>query len=292
VRQKINRQLSIFDLMHTSAIAKELRCISQILDQTPTILDAVHRDLLQGRREDTGRLGLNADQVLRCAILKQYRELTYEELAFYLEDSAAFRAFARLDMGVYPRKSILQDSIKSLTESTWESLHQLILGYAVAAKIETGKKAAWPSPFWVSTRTTTFRTAAQLTFWRRNSSGPCAFSKRSSHGWNCSTALPLSISPLLGRCLPGSYRRRFGRWGVRTAIRPATGPWNCCLPSIASEVERFWQKKSEHQTRHLRKPAKEFSCAGFFAVFWLTASRRAIRAKNWWRAEAPYALRS
>jgi IS5 family transposase len=140
MRQKINRQMSIFDLMHTSAIAKELRCISQILDQTPEILDAVHRDLLQGRREDTGRLGLNADQVLRCAILKQYREITYEELAFHLEDSAAFRSFARLEMGVYPRKSILQDSIKSLTESTWESLHQLILGYAAGAKIETGKK--------------------------------------------------------------------------------------------------------------------------------------------------------
>jgi IS5 family transposase len=140
VRQKITRQMSIFDLMHTSAIAKELRCISQILDQTPGILDAVHRDLLQGRREDIGRLGLNADQVLRCAILKQYRELTYEELAFYLEDSAAFRSFARLEMGVYPRKSILQDSIRSLTESTWQSLHQLILGYAAAAKSETGKK--------------------------------------------------------------------------------------------------------------------------------------------------------
>jgi len=142
VRQKINRQMSIFDLMHTSAIAKELRSISQILDQAPEILDAVHGDLLQGRREDTGRLGLNADQVLRCAILKQYREITYEELAFHLEDSAAFRTFARLEMGVYPRKSILQDSIKSLTESTWKSLHQLILEYAAGAKIETGKKRA------------------------------------------------------------------------------------------------------------------------------------------------------
>jgi IS5 family transposase len=132
--------MSIFELMHTSAIAKELRCISQILDHTPDILDAVHRDLLQGRREDTGRCGLTADQVLRCAVLKQYRELTYEELAFYLEDSVAFRSFARLEMGVYPRKSILQDSIKSLTESTWEALHHLILGYAAGTRIETGKK--------------------------------------------------------------------------------------------------------------------------------------------------------
>ncbi len=43
MRQKINRQMSIFDLMHTSAIAKELRCISQILDQTPKILGLVSR---------------------------------------------------------------------------------------------------------------------------------------------------------------------------------------------------------------------------------------------------------
>lgn len=43
-------------------------------------------------------------------------------------------------MGVYPRQWILQDSIKSLTESTWEALHHLILGYAAGTKIETGKK--------------------------------------------------------------------------------------------------------------------------------------------------------
>ncbi len=49
MRQKPTRQMSIFDLMHISAIAKELRYISKILDQTPAILDSVHRDLLQGR---------------------------------------------------------------------------------------------------------------------------------------------------------------------------------------------------------------------------------------------------
>lgn len=96
MREKTNRQMSLFDRMHKSAIAKELRAISDILDHTPEILDAVYRDLLQGRRDDTGRNGMTADQVLRCAILKQYRELTYEELAFYLEDSRAFRSFARL----------------------------------------------------------------------------------------------------------------------------------------------------------------------------------------------------
>ena len=140
MREKMNRQLSIFDLTYKSAIAKELKVISGILDQTPEILDAVYRDLLQGRRDDTGRSGMSADQVLRCVILKQYRELTYEELAFYLEDSRAFRSFARLEMGQYPGKSILQENIKSLTEETWQKLHCLILKYAAGAKIETGKK--------------------------------------------------------------------------------------------------------------------------------------------------------
>ena len=132
--------MSLFDLMHKSVIAKELRVISDILDHTPEILDDVHRDLLQGHRDDTGRTGMTADQVLRCVVLKQYRELTYEELAFYLEDSRAFRSFSRLEMGFYPGKSILQENIKKLTEETWEALHHLILKYAAGAKIETGKK--------------------------------------------------------------------------------------------------------------------------------------------------------
>jgi len=45
---------------------------------------------------ETGRLGLPAEAVLRCAPLKQHRQLSYQELAFHLEDSASFRAFARL----------------------------------------------------------------------------------------------------------------------------------------------------------------------------------------------------
>jgi IS5 family transposase len=35
---------------------------------------------------------------LRSALLKQYRQLSYKELAFHLEDSASFRAFARLPL--------------------------------------------------------------------------------------------------------------------------------------------------------------------------------------------------
>lgn len=83
---------------------------------------------------------MNAEQVLRCAVLKQYRELTYEELSFYVEDSSALRLFSRLNMGQYPSKTILQENIKSLSEQTWEAIHRELIDYAVREKIETGKK--------------------------------------------------------------------------------------------------------------------------------------------------------
>ena len=56
-------------------------------------------------------------------------ELSYEELAFHLDDSSAFRIFSRLEIGQYPCKSILQENIKSLSEETWEAIHSRIVGY-------------------------------------------------------------------------------------------------------------------------------------------------------------------
>jgi len=55
--------------MARNAIAKELQQISQILDATPAVLDLVYQDLARLALPTTGREGLNAEQVLRCAIL-------------------------------------------------------------------------------------------------------------------------------------------------------------------------------------------------------------------------------
>jgi IS5 family transposase len=58
--------------------------------------------------------GVPAETVLRCALLKQRRQLSYEELAFHLEDLASFRAFARLPLAWSPKKSVLQQTISAL----------------------------------------------------------------------------------------------------------------------------------------------------------------------------------
>jgi IS5 family transposase len=102
MRRKLNRQTNLFTVVSSNPITRELEEISKIIDANPGVLDLVYQDLVKTKRHDTGREGLTAEQVLRCCILKQYRQLSYEELAFHLDDSSAFRTFSRLEMGQYP----------------------------------------------------------------------------------------------------------------------------------------------------------------------------------------------
>jgi IS5 family transposase len=139
MRQKRDPQRNLLQLTARNKVARELEAISLVLDNNLGILDLVFRDLVKYQRADTGRGGMTAEQVLRCAILKQYRELTYEELAFHLEDSTAFRSFARLDMGQYPCGSTLQDNIKTIAAETWEAVNRVLLEYAGPQKVEQGR---------------------------------------------------------------------------------------------------------------------------------------------------------
>jgi len=75
---------------------------------------------------------------LRCALLKQHRQLTYEELAFHLEDSASFRAFARLPPAWTPKKSVLHKSISAIGARTWEAINRAVLASARQEKVEGG----------------------------------------------------------------------------------------------------------------------------------------------------------
>ena len=86
MRQERIIQASLFDIFATHEIGRELKQISQWLDQHRPLLRLVSNDLRRDGVRETGRRGLPAEAVLRCALLKQYRQLSYEELAFHLED--------------------------------------------------------------------------------------------------------------------------------------------------------------------------------------------------------------
>ena len=139
MREKRDQQLSLFHIIPRNEIGKELDAISKIIDENVGMLDVVYRDLTGMRNVNTGRTGMTAEQVFRCAILKQYRNLTYEELAFHLEDSRSFWAFGKLWTGQRPSASTLQENVKALSEESWDAANRMILEYAKREGIEQGR---------------------------------------------------------------------------------------------------------------------------------------------------------
>jgi IS5 family transposase len=108
------------------------------LDGRHALLSLVASDLQRAGVRPTGRRGLPAETVWRCALLKQQRPLSYEELAFHLEDSALFRAFARLPLAWSPKKSVLQQTISALCPETWEMVNRALIASAQQEKLEAG----------------------------------------------------------------------------------------------------------------------------------------------------------
>ena len=139
MRIKTNPQGSIFDYFGEHKLGKELMAISKILDEYPELHEIAAHDLIRVNVKGTGRKGLTIESVVRCAILKQHRQLTYEELSFHLEDSQSFQAFARLD-GKIPKKSVLQKTITLISAKSWEQINLKLLEIALVKKVENGNK--------------------------------------------------------------------------------------------------------------------------------------------------------
>ena len=116
--------------------------MSEILDAIPETTEFVHRDLIAGlRRPEKGRRGLSAEQLLRALVLKQMNGFSYDELAFHLADSRAYRWFCRLGIdGAAPKRTSLQMACKRVSPETLEAVNQLLVKHAAALQIETGEK--------------------------------------------------------------------------------------------------------------------------------------------------------
>ena len=138
MRQERTIQATIFEIFAQHEIGCELKEMSQWLDGQSGLVSLVAGDLRRQGVRETGRRGLPAESVLRCALLKQERQLSYEELAFHLEDSASFRAFARLPLAWSPKKSVLHQTIAAIRAETWEAINQALLVSAKQDRLESG----------------------------------------------------------------------------------------------------------------------------------------------------------
>ena len=138
MRETHTAQASIFQTATNHEIAHELKRMSDWLDRHPELLDRVAEDLQSGGGSARGRSGMTIDSILRCAILKQYRQVDYRTLSFYLRDSVSFIEFARLEDRPAPSKSTLQALISAIRATTWEALQRCLLADARVRGVESG----------------------------------------------------------------------------------------------------------------------------------------------------------
>lgn len=138
MRKIFDPQIKFSHLMPNNKLGKQLDKMSGILSDNNKVLNQIFVDLSANKDLNVGRNGLNADQVLRCAVLKSFMGFTYERLEFHLSDSKAMRAFAKMSHNDNPSKSSLQANIKSISEETWEEINKSLVRYAVNKKFEMG----------------------------------------------------------------------------------------------------------------------------------------------------------
>ena len=128
MRRKRDNQLPLSGLWPAYRLAQELRAVSKILDDNPSILDLVLHDLCDNAMSGQGAPGLSAVQVLRAAILKHRQQLSYTQLAFLLHDSQCYRRFTRLSFCWTPSVSCLQENISRIQAGTLQQVIRLLVG--------------------------------------------------------------------------------------------------------------------------------------------------------------------
>jgi IS5 family transposase len=142
MRKRNQKQMPLTPTTVDHPHAMEFKHISRILDHISTINEVAWQDLTQHvENVETGADGMSAEQVVRCAIVKQMEDYSYDELAFHIVDSSCYRSFCRIGIAHKGfKKSALCHNIKALSPATWEAINRILMAYAKDKKIEKGRE--------------------------------------------------------------------------------------------------------------------------------------------------------
>ncbi len=132
-------QASIFDMFAGHEIGRELKAMSQWLDGHPTLVRLVADDLRRRGVAETGRRGLPAESVLRCGLLKQHRQLSYEELAFHLERLLLFPSLCAAAAVMDAKEVGAAQDDQRHPRGDLEAINRTVLASAREEKLEPGK---------------------------------------------------------------------------------------------------------------------------------------------------------
>lgn len=139
MRENSSLQLPLAPVPGEHERSRVLGQISILLDAHPHLYQRAADDLRGKRSAKKGREGMSGEQVLRIGLLYMMHELSYEELAFHLEDSSSFRAFARLPFGHVAKVSTLKNNLKRVQPETWEAVNRALVETAAQRGIEKGR---------------------------------------------------------------------------------------------------------------------------------------------------------
>jgi IS5 family transposase len=119
--------------------------ISQILDENPGIVEAVHGDLTKvfgGRKRGQGgrRCDFPSETVLRVLIVKQVEGLDYRDAVVRVDDSAFLRKFVKIDNGLMMDFTTLCKMFKAIRSQTWKKVNEILKAYALEAEKISGEQ--------------------------------------------------------------------------------------------------------------------------------------------------------
>ena len=149
MRPKFNRQQELDFMPSTLQVTNEYysryETISQILDENPEIVAALHRDVSKvfgGRkRGQGGRDGtFSSETVLRILIVKQLEGLDYRDAVVRIDVTEFLRKF----VGIKNRKMMdfttLCRMFKAIRPKTWKKINDLLTQYALKMKKISGEE--------------------------------------------------------------------------------------------------------------------------------------------------------
>jgi len=126
-------------------MSKKLKKISEILEKDMSFLEKVAENFKTPKCSPVGAKGMTIEQVVRVAILKQLRQLGYQELYDELNDNISYRRFAKIHECEVPGKTTLNENIKRISPDGWEEVHKVIIKTAKELGVEKGKRVRMDS---------------------------------------------------------------------------------------------------------------------------------------------------
>ena len=110
--------------------------ISEILDDTPGILDLVHGDLQralrsENRRARRGSFRITTEMVLRLSLCQTIEGLSLRDVVIRADDSGYLRRFTRIFDGPMMNYTALCRLRNAIKPETWKKVNEALAEYAV-----------------------------------------------------------------------------------------------------------------------------------------------------------------